>query len=272
MPIEYLNGVNIYSEAHGASGPPMVLVHGSWGDHHNWDAVVPQLARMGRVTTYDRRGHSQSERPAGQGSIREDVADLAALIEQHHLAPVHVIGNSFGAIVTLNLLIARPDLIASAAIHEPPLVGLLEDDPMLESVQSRIGAVIGTLKSGQAEAGAKQFVETVGFGPGMWERLSPGMRHTFVSNAPTWLDEMHEPAAFTIDLQRLSSFGGPLMMSRGTESPPFFDAILDIISDAVPRAQRYTFRGAGHVPHVTNPDDYAMVIGAYVTGVAEASA
>ena len=44
--------------------------------------VVPRLAESFRVITYDRRGHSQSERPSAQGSIREDVADLAALIEQ----------------------------------------------------------------------------------------------------------------------------------------------------------------------------------------------
>jgi pimeloyl-ACP methyl ester carboxylesterase len=85
------------------------------------------------------------------------------------------------------------------------------------------------------------------------------------------VDEIDDRTASTIDLARLSSFGGPLMMSRGTESPSFFDAILDIIADAVPRAQRYTFRGAGHVPHVTHPDDYAMVIGAYISGVADAA-
>src|SRR5437763_15755366 len=98
MPITVINGLHLYSESHGANGAPAVLVHGSWGDHHNWDAVVPGLASTCRVLTYDRRGHSQSERLASQGSVEEDVADLAALIETNHLAPAHVVGNSFGAI------------------------------------------------------------------------------------------------------------------------------------------------------------------------------
>ena len=97
-----------HAYAHGQRNPTLlrargdvrdtvVLVHGSWGDHHNWDAVAPMLARSFRVLTYDRRGHSRSARPVGQGSLHEDAADLAAPIEGLGLAPKHVVGNSFGA-------------------------------------------------------------------------------------------------------------------------------------------------------------------------------
>jgi pimeloyl-ACP methyl ester carboxylesterase len=264
---QHVNGVQLYVESRGDSDPPLVLVHGSWGDHHNWDAAVPLLARTFRVTTYDRRGHSASQRLGGQGSIREDVDDLAALIEQLGLAPAHVAGNSFGAIIVLNLIIKRPDLMSSAIVHEPPLIGLLEGNPALASAQQRIGAVIEILSSGRTEAGARQFVETVGLGPGMWEQLSPEMRETFVFNASTWLDEMREPGAFTLDCDGLSSFGGPVLMSQGDQSPPFFGAILEQIAGALLRAQRHVFRGAGHVPHVTHPVDYALVVGNFIHGV-----
>ena len=265
------NGVDLYLETRGGAGPSIVLVHGSWGDHHNWDGVVPLLARSCRVTTYDRRGHSQSERLATQGSVRDDVRDLGALIEDLGIAPAHVVGNSFGAIVTLNLIIARPDLFASAAIHEPPLIGMLEGNPALSAAQQRIGAVIETLSAGKTEAGARQFVDTVAFVPGAWEQLTPTMRETFIFNASTWVDEMNEPAAFSLDLDKLSLYGGPLLISHGDQSPPFFPAIVEQIADAVPRAQRHVFRGAGHVPHLSHPDDYALVIGSFINGVAGAT-
>ena len=95
MPATIVNGVQLYWELTGKSGEPLVLVHGSWVDHHNWDPVVPLLSRTFRVLTYDRRGHSQSERPASQGSIREDVADLAAMIDELDLAPAHIVGDFF---------------------------------------------------------------------------------------------------------------------------------------------------------------------------------
>src|SRR5688572_17884695 len=91
-----INGVQLHWEQSGQSGESLVLVHGSWVDHHNWDAVVPGLSQTFRVFTYDRRGHSQSERTDSAGSIREDVADLAALITGLNLAPCHIVGHSFG--------------------------------------------------------------------------------------------------------------------------------------------------------------------------------
>ena len=268
MAIIVLNGVHVFSESQGDRGAPVVLVHGSWGDHHNWDAVVPGLARTFRVFSYDRRGHSQSERAAVQGSIEEDAADLAALIATSHLAPAHVVGSSFGAIVTLKLAAARPELFASLSIHEPPLIGLLGNDPMLNAVRQRIERVMLTLRSGATELGAKEFVETVAFGPGTWERLTPQMRQTFVFNAPTWLDEMNEPGAFTLDLGRLASFTQPVLMTQGDQSPPFFGMILDSVGMVLGEAQHHTFRGAGHVPHVTHPADFVDVVTAFINAAA----
>jgi len=101
----------------------------------------------------------------------------------------------------------------------------------------------------------------------MWEQLSSEMRETFVFNASTWLDEMSEPGAFSLDCDRLSSFGGPLLMSEGDQSPPFFGDILGQIAGALPHAKRHVFRGAGHVPHLSHPEDYALVVGSFLRGV-----
>src|SRR5260370_32764758 len=112
MPTTDINGVKLFWEQTGDSGAPLVLVHGSWGDHHSWDAVVPGLARTLRMFTYDRRGHSQSERLPTQRSIEEDIADLAAFITTNSLLPAHVAGNSFGAAIVLKLAAAQPNLFA----------------------------------------------------------------------------------------------------------------------------------------------------------------
>jgi pimeloyl-ACP methyl ester carboxylesterase len=261
MAITTINRVRIFWEQRGTQGPPLVLVHGSWGDHHNWDAVVPRLARTFRVFTYDRRGHSESERLSTQGRIEEDVEDLAEFITVNGLAPAHVAGNSFGAAVTLKCAAAHPHLFASATGHEPPLIGMLGTHPALPVVRERIRAVLESLNSGDLESGARQFVENVALGPGMWEKLPPEIRQTYVFNAPTWLDEMKEPeSVMAVDLGRLARFTQPLLITRGDQSPPFFHVILEKIAAAVPQVQQHTFRGAGHVPHVTHPDDYVAVV------------
>ena len=113
MPTDKINGVRIFWELTGGTGEPLVFVHGSWGDHHNWDLVTVELAKTFRVVTYDRRGHSKSERPSGKGSMEEDIADLIELITHLNLSTAHIAGNSYGACIVLKTAARRPDLFRS---------------------------------------------------------------------------------------------------------------------------------------------------------------
>src|SRR5437870_2642402 len=201
-----VNGVELYYELSG-SGEPLVLVHGSWGDHHVWDDVVARLAPSFRVLAYDRRGHSASERPAGQGSVFEDADDLAGLIDELGLAPAHVVGNSFGAAVALRAATRRPEVFRTLIVHEPPLFPLLagtEFEPALAEVQRRVDAVVRLLEAGDNKNAARLFVDTIAFGPAAWdEQLTPQRRDVFIANAQTWLDEVRDPDALQMDLEAL---------------------------------------------------------------------
>jgi pimeloyl-ACP methyl ester carboxylesterase len=263
MPTARVNGVDLHYELTG-SGPPLVLVHGSWGDHDNWAPVVPALAESFQVLAYDRRGHSASERPAGQGSVFEDADDLAGLIDELGLAPAHVAGNSFGAAITLRTLIEHPQVFRSVVIHEPPLFPLLagtDFEPALGEVQRRIGAVVEHLERGEDEAGARLFADTIAFGPGAWdERLTPEIRSVFINNAPTFLDEMRDPEALQLDLGALSAVELPVLATSGTASAPFFGPVVDRIAAALPHAERVTIDGADHTPHISVPSRYIELV------------
>jgi pimeloyl-ACP methyl ester carboxylesterase len=270
MPTTSVNGIRIYWEINGDVGDPMVLVHGSWGDHQNWAPVVPALCRAFRVLTYDRRGHSRSERPPGQGSVREDVADLAAVLEELHHSPAHVVGNSFGASIVLRLAAARPELFRSVIVHEPPLFGLLKDDAAasraLAAAQERISAVVSLLTTGEATKGAQLFVETIAFGPGAWAELPQQVRETFVFNAPTWLDEVHDAEALQIDLTGLRRFPAPALLTIGGQSAPFFPPVVNRVAAAISHAETRTYAGAGHVPHLSHPEEYVRVVTEFING------
>ncbi|WP_251050679.1 alpha/beta fold hydrolase [Streptomyces sp. ISL-86] len=266
MPWTRVNGVELFHEVVG-EGEPLVLVHGSWTDHHGWQGVVPRLARSYRVMVYDRRGHSQSERPPGQGRRTEDEDDLAALIEILG-APAHVAGNSFGAATALGLAARRPELFRTLTAHEPPLMGIVADNPelqpLMQATQRNIDAVLVALRAGQDRAGAERFVEDVAFGPGAWAQLPEPVRETFVANAPTFADEQADPDWGTVDLTRLSRYTGPTLLTRGTESPPWFPVIIDKLAGALRQAELRTLEGAGHVPHLTHPDTYVDNLAAFL--------
>ncbi|MER7729882.1 alpha/beta fold hydrolase [Streptomyces erythrochromogenes] len=254
-----VNGVDLYYEIKG-EGEPLVLVHGSWTDHHSWHAVLPHLTRTHRVLVYDRRGHSLSERPPGQGTRAQDEDDLAALIELLG-APAHVAASSFGGSVALGLAARRPELLRSLAVHEPPLTAVVAGDPELDRLmrqaQAPIDAVMAEVRAGDSEAGARRFVEEVVFGPGAWDGMPDPARRTFVTNAPTAADEQGDPDWNTVDLAALAGYAGPAMLSKGTDSPQWFGAIVDRLAQVIPGARAQTLRGEGHVPHLTAPQRYA---------------
>jgi pimeloyl-ACP methyl ester carboxylesterase len=52
------------------------------------------------------------------------VRDLVALIEEQELGPVHLLGNSSGAFVSLLVADQRPDLVRSLSLEEPPVVSM----------------------------------------------------------------------------------------------------------------------------------------------------
>jgi pimeloyl-ACP methyl ester carboxylesterase len=263
MPFQNINNVNLYYEIAG-SGESLVMVHGSWGDHHNWAPVVPLLSQVFRVVTFDRRGHSQSETAPGQGSFAEDADDLGALIEQLDLGPAHVVGNSGGAAIALRLAAKRPDLLRCLVVHEPPLLDLLKGRSEFESTllgfDARVAAVVELLKTGEMQAAAERFVETVAFGPGAWAMLPDLVRETFIRNAPTFLDECNDPAGLTIDLNSLRAFDKPVLVTRGTESPPFFKPITEVVAQALPVSSFHIFEGGGHVPHLSQPETYVETV------------
>jgi pimeloyl-ACP methyl ester carboxylesterase len=264
-----VNGVRIAYTDIGGTGIPLVLVHGSWGSRRNWDPVVPGLSEHFRVVTYDRRGHSDSERPSGQGHFSEDVADLAALIEQLGLTPAWAVGNSAGAVITLKLAAVRPELLRGIVVHEPPMVGLLEDGSpdaaAWEAQETGAEAEVGRrIAAGDHAGAAEYFVDQVAFGPGSWAELPDAMRATMTANAPTYLDELNDPEWKFVDESRLSEYAGPALITSGAQSPPIFRAVEHRLARLLPQAVRTTYAGAGHIPHVTHSAEYLSEVVGFI--------
>jgi pimeloyl-ACP methyl ester carboxylesterase len=259
MPLAEINGVKLYYEETG-EGDPLVLVHGSWTDHATWELVVPELSKQFRVISYDRRGHSRSSAPAGQGRVEDDVADLAALIEHLDAVPAHVAGNSFGASISIRLAASRPTMLRSLSAHEPPLFGLLQGNPafapVLGEMRRRAEEVIELLKRGENSRAAELFVEKIALGPGQWERLPGQRRQVMVDNAPTYLDETQDPQALVLDLARLSRYRGAVQLTNGDQSQPMFQNVIAVLAEALPQAARFTFQGSGHIPQMTDAQGY----------------
>jgi pimeloyl-ACP methyl ester carboxylesterase len=262
MPIANVNRVSLYYEQIGDDGPPLVLSHGSWSDRGSWNAVVGTFARRFRVVVFDRRGHGKSERAAG--SVEDDADDLAALIEYLELAPAHVAGISFGGSIALKLATRRPEVFRSLAVQEPPLFGLLADDPehgpVIREVLGRVEAVRERLEVGDDEVGTRLFMEAVAYAPGIWERRSPEVRRFLIGYAATFLEEARDPDSYTIDLDALAGFRRPVLLTYGDRSPGWFAPVVERLASVLPCAEKRVFVGAGHVAIDTHAVEYVEAV------------
>jgi pimeloyl-ACP methyl ester carboxylesterase len=86
-----------------------------------WGAAVDDLARLGRVVVYDRRGCTRSERPEPYlvTSVPEHAKDAAMLLEALNAAPAVVIGRSYGGEIAIDLAQRYPTASARLCSWSP---------------------------------------------------------------------------------------------------------------------------------------------------------
>ncbi|MGC8000707.1 alpha/beta fold hydrolase, partial [Salmonella enterica] len=81
------------------SGPPLLLVHGTTGDHSTWGSVLAGLQQHHTVWTLDRRGRGHSG-DAANYSLEHESEDIAAVIDAIG-SSVNLLGHSFGGLCAL---------------------------------------------------------------------------------------------------------------------------------------------------------------------------
>ena len=102
-------------------GPPVLLIHGSvLAGRPTW-APLRGLSEHRLLLVPNRRGYLPGP-PAAEESHDVDVRDMTSIARDAG-KPVHVIGHSRGAAVALGLARARPDLVRSLVLLEPPALG-----------------------------------------------------------------------------------------------------------------------------------------------------
>ena len=112
------DGCDLYYEEMG-EGVPILLIHPSGATASTWGSAVEELARIGRVISYDRRGYARSGGEPVR-SMSTHTADAAAILESLQTPPAVVVGTSAGAAIAVDLAVRRPDLVRVVIAHEFP--------------------------------------------------------------------------------------------------------------------------------------------------------
>ena len=111
--------MNALASSRSGSGSPVVLLHALGSSRAAWAPVVPALAEHADVITVDLPGAGDSP-PLPDGvepSPKALAAAVAAFLDEFGLAVPHVVGNSLGGWVAMELAALRP--LASVTLLSP---------------------------------------------------------------------------------------------------------------------------------------------------------
>lgn len=257
MPYAQLPTIRLYYEEVG-SGAPIVLIHGTSSDADIWGPARTELARLGRIIAYDRRGCTRSERPEPytSTSVAEQTDDAAALLAVLDAIPAIVVGRSYGGGIALDLAMRYPDHVRALVLLEPGVFPLApEVRPFMEGLADRARRAAAERGIGAvAEALLRVVLHDEG-----WEALPMETKARLAQNGTAILAEMNDAemkdwlaadaAEFRAKLARITQ---PALVVAAASSPPPFRQMTDRLTEAMPNARQVVVEG-GHLITPSEP-------------------
>src|SRR5438105_15698889 len=115
------------------SGPRVVLVHGSVGSGWStWWAQRP-LAERFTLVVPDRPGS-----PPNPPVERIDFEEQAPLVAELLADGAHLVGHSYGGVISLYAAGLRPEAVRSLTVVEPPAFGVARGDPAVATLMAEL--------------------------------------------------------------------------------------------------------------------------------------
>ena len=111
----------------GASGPPLLLIHGFGANLNQWRHNLPALCQAAPVYAIDLLGFGDSEKAATLYGAELWAAQVSDFIQQVIGQPVALVGHSLGALVALTATHHHADWVRQLALITLPLEANRED-------------------------------------------------------------------------------------------------------------------------------------------------
>jgi pimeloyl-ACP methyl ester carboxylesterase len=253
-----VRGSSLYYEEQG-DGPPILLIPPSGATASTWGAVTGDLAAVGRVIAYDRRGYSRSGGEVVR-SASVHALDAAAVLEALHASPAVAVGTSAGAAIALDLAVRRPDLVRAVVVHEAAWRALRHPSP------SGLGTLAGmqwlAWRGRYAEAAETllRWVYSYRDGGSAWDGFPEQWRQAARDNIRSVLADLKSTMGSYPRARDLATITAPVVCTYGSRSRSYMRAITRALARAIPTAAVREIDGAAHAVAFDAPDEFVQVI------------
>jgi pimeloyl-ACP methyl ester carboxylesterase len=248
------------------SGPTVVLVPGSCSTGAAWRPIMATWDGKYRCVTTSLLGYGTTaeRRTESDPSIAHEVDILEAVIARAG-GPVHLVGHSYGGLVSLVVALRGQVPLASLSILEAPALELLRamgEEAHYGGFRHMTEGYFAAFKAGQKDAIAAM-IDFYG-GAGTWaswpERVRAYAVQTTHVNVLDWASAMGYPLA----PDALARLAVPTLVVTGTASHPAARRANQLLAGCIGGAQFHLIDGAAHFMIATHAREVGALVAARV--------
>lgn len=237
MPTVEVDGQPVHYAKIG-SGPALLFVHGSGGDHTVWGHQLQDLKDRFTVAALDLNGHGKSAHRDGDATATY-VADVQAVVD-HLDGPTIVLGHSLGGAVAQTLALQRPSNLRG--------IGLIGTGGKLRVHPDLLATIDRDLDEAAEVLAQWLFSEDVS------DELREKARTQMSANGQSTLArDFRACDAFDV-MDRLGEIDVPTLVVVGEGDRMTPVKYSEHLREAIPNAYLEVIDGAGHMVMLDRPD------------------
>lgn len=246
-------------------GRPLVLVHGSVFAEP-WQPMLANawLQANHRTVTYRRRGYGGSS-PAEPGrSLRDEAADLVALLDHLGIEQANAVGHSLAANIVLQAAIDAPNRFATMTLLEPGMFTVAAAAGM----DKAMAGITQVFESGDHRQAMLLFLGGPNGAEVMAEletQLPDDAGERALADAPALFSlDLPAGSAWVLDIDAARSLEQPTLLALGSETSAIYRETNAEIARLLPNVERLDVQGAGHFVHLEQPRQIAESLAAFL--------
>jgi len=263
-----------FSYTDSGSGSVLMFIHGILGSQKQWAHLVDQLDDNHRLIVPDLFGHGESAKPIGDYSLGAHAATLRDLLDRLGIAQVTLVGHSLGGGIAMVFSYLFPERVERLVLVASGGLGR-EVSPLLRSA-TLPGAeyVLPVIASGWMRdriAAAGRLLGAVGVRPGrdlneVWGGFTSlgdaDTRRAFLATTRAVIDPGGQSVSAHDYLPDSTPI--PTLVVWGTKDRMIPAWHAASATTSMPNCRVELFQGAGHFPHLDDPDRFAALVRDFV--------
>jgi pimeloyl-ACP methyl ester carboxylesterase len=254
------------------SGPALLLLHGIGNNCQTWAGVIDRLAESHTVLAPDLLGHGASDKPRGDYSIAAYANGMRDLLTVLDIERATVVGHSLGGGIALQFAYQFPErcerlaLVGSGGLGPELSAGLRAATlPGAELVLTALTGVSGPLRLGMQAldrvgkaAGWKPVRDVAEAGEALFALKDVEARRAFLRTLRGVVDARGQ-AVTALDRLYLAD-AVPMLVVWGSRDPIVPALHAESVRSLVRSARVEVFQGAGHWPHLDEPEEFCRIL------------